>query len=84
MMMSDKKKPSALIVAKLRPQPSEGPAPQSADGVESDDSTARQSAAEELLAAVEAKDAKAVAAAFSAMMELCESESEAPEASEAE
>lgn len=86
MIMSEKKKPAALIIAKLRGEKEEvSEAPKSELGGESDDSMAKESAAEELLKAIEAKSPKAIAEAFSAMMELCDyEESDAKEAPEAE
>ncbi len=72
MIMPDKKKLSTVIVAKMRgDKPDEmSKAPE----VPEDSSIAKESAAEELLAAVEAKDAKAIVAAFESMLELCDSE----------
>lgn len=81
MIMSSKKKPSTLIVAKLR----EGkPEEMSEAPVEQDDSIAKDSAAEELLAAIHSKDAKALKEAFSSMLELCGEAEEASESEEAE
>ena len=75
MIMVDKKKPAALIIAKMRGEKEEmSEAPKSEIGDESDDSMAKESAAEELLKAIESKSPKAIAEAFSAMMELCEYE----------
>jgi hypothetical protein len=73
MIMSDKKKPAALIVARMsegkKDEESEAPTNEMGDQV--DDSVAKESAAEELLSALESKSPKAVAEAFDAMMELC-------------
>jgi hypothetical protein len=69
MIMSEKKKPSSLIVAKLSAG-KEAPL-EATEGPEVDDSMARESAAEELISAIHSKDAKAVASAMSAMLELC-------------
>lgn len=73
MMMSDKKKPATLIIAKMRAgRPDmEEKAPMSEMGGQDDDSMAKEAAAEELLKAIESKSPKAIAEAFSSMMELC-------------
>lgn len=73
MMMSDKKKPSTLIIAKMRAgKPEEqSEAPTSDMGGQDDSSMAKESAAEELLKAIESKSAAGIAEAFSNMMELC-------------
>ena len=82
MILSDKKKPAALIIARMRGEKEESSeAPKSEMGAESDDSMAKESAAEELLKAIESKSPKAIAEAFSSMMELCDyEESETSEA----
>lgn len=83
-MMSDKKKPSTLIIARMRtgkPEEQEM-APKSELGGEDDDSMAKESAAEELLKAIESKSPKAVAEAFSSLMELCSYGEEEGEESE--
>lgn len=85
MMLPDKKKVSTLIISKMR-KDSPGEmfeAPKGENGGESDDSLAKESAAEELLKAIESKSPAAIAEAFSAMLELCGGEQEADEASEA-
>lgn len=78
MIMSDKKKPAALIIAKMQAGKAdkESEAPQNEMGDEIDDSMAKESAAEELLKAIESKSPKAISEAFSSMMELCGHESE--------
>lgn len=85
MLMKDNKKNMAsLIVAGIK-----GPkeAPMSQDGAEQDNSMAEDTAAEELLAAIEQKSPKGIVEAFKNLMECCspseemesESESEMPE-----
>lgn len=78
MMMTDKKKPATLIIAKMRKDKpdEEAAAPMSPEGAENDDSMAKESAAEELLKAIESKSAKAIVEAFDSMMELCQGEAE--------
>lgn len=78
MLLTDKKKPAALIVARMQEGKAdkESEAPKNEMGDEVDDSVAKESAAEELLAAIESKSPKAVAEAFSSLMELCGSYSE--------
>lgn len=73
MIMPDKKKASAIIVAKIhKDKPEEmQEAPKSENGGINDDSMAKESAAEELLKAIESKSPAAIAEAFSSMMELC-------------
>lgn len=73
MMMPDKKKISTVIIAKMRKDKPEEmqEAPRSEMGGEDDSSIAKESAAEELLKAIEAKNPVAIAEAFSSMMELC-------------
>lgn len=73
MMMPDKKKISTVIIAKMRKDKPEEmqEAPRSEMGGEDDSSIAKESAAEELLKAIEAKNPAAIAEAFSSMMELC-------------
>lgn len=78
MILSDKKKPSTLIIARMRAgkPDEEQKAPTGEYGGEHDDSMAKESAAEELLKAIESKSPKAIAEAFSSMMELCHSSEE--------
>lgn len=80
-MMFDKKKVASIVVSKLKPSKAEmlEDAPSNAMGDEKDNDIAKQSAAEELLKAIESKDSKAVASAFSSMMELCGEASEEAE-----
>lgn len=76
--MFDKKKVATIVVSKLKPSKAEmlEDAPTNEIGDVKDEDIARQSAAEELLKAIESKDAKALAEAFSSMMELCPAEKE--------
>lgn len=74
MMMSDKKKPATVIISRMKAgkPDEEQKAPMSPEGAQDDDSMAKEAAAEELLKAIESKSPKAIADAFSSMMELCE------------
>lgn len=77
-MMGDKKKMVAGIMSKLNdPQPSEQSVP-TQDGVEQDDSIGLESAAEELVSAIDSKSPKAIAAAFKSMLEMCSYEKDEP------
>jgi hypothetical protein len=80
MFMSDKKKPAALIIAKMRSGKESMPekAEQNEMGDEVDN-MGIESAAEELLAAIEAKSPKAIVEAMKSMMEMMDSEEEMPE-----
>lgn len=74
MFMADKKKPSTVIVARMKAGKSEeAPAETNEMGDEVDSSIGLDSAAEEILAAVKSGDAKALKEALSSFMELCES-----------
>lgn len=78
MMMSDnKKKASTLILKKLADGSEEmSDAPMSPEGAELDQSAGQDSAAEEILAAVEAKDASALKEAIRSMVQMCMDEAE--------
>lgn len=65
-MIHDKKKIAALILAKVAPK--EKP---EADEPETEDGDGLEAAAEELLAAVAAKDAKALAEALRSAFAIC-------------
>lgn len=79
MIMSDKKKPAMLILAKMKKgKEEEGPAPMK-DGAEQDDSIGMDTAAEELLKAIESKDARALKEALVSLMDMYEARSEAEE-----
>lgn len=86
LMSDDKKKLATIIVNKAKSgKPEEMVEAPMEDGAEQDDSIAKETAAADLISAIESKDAKALAAAFSDLMELCEySEPEMPESSEME
>lgn len=80
MLLSDnKKKVASVIVSGLGPQEKIEEAPL-VEGAEQDDSLAKEAAAQELISALESKDAKRLAAAFSDMLELCEYGESEPEA----
>lgn len=67
LMHDDKKKTASLIVAGLK-----GPQPEKAeDNVENDGSIAEETAAEDLMAAIEQKSPKAIVEAFKNLMECC-------------
>jgi len=74
-MSDDKKKRATLIAAKLS-----GPMEPMENEVEQDNSIAEDSAAEELIAAIESKSPKAVVEAMKSLMELCSSSEEDSEA----
>lgn len=80
-MTDDKKKLATLIIGsatKKSDEPVEAP---TVENAEQDDSIAKETAASELLSAIEAKDPKALADAITALIELCsyDEASEAPE-----
>lgn len=78
-MSDDKKKRASVIVAGLsKAAPSE-----MHEGVPEDASIAEDSAAEELIAAIESKSPKAVVEAMKSLMELCSSSAEPEEEQEA-
>lgn len=81
-MLGDKKKMASGIVSKISDSINAEPVKTDDSGVEQDDTIAMTSAAEELMSAISSKDAKAVAAAFKTMMEMCEMEGPDEEASE--
>lgn len=80
LMADDKKKSVAMIISKIGKKPENMSEVPNENGAEQDDSIGAESAAEELLAAIESKSAKGVVEAIKALMEFCE----APESSEVE
>lgn len=79
MMMSDnKKKLATIIVGNMKADKPEMPPMK--DEVEQDDSIAKESAAQDLLSAIEQKNTKGIVEAITNLMELCEYEE--PEQSE--
>lgn len=70
MLMKDPKKSLALIIASKGKMPEN--APQSEHGGEEDNSIANDSAAEEIISAVHAKDAKGLVAALKSFIDMCE------------
>lgn len=75
LMKDDKNKMASVIVASMGKKPGESEESEMApevDGVEQDDSVGMESAAEELLAAVEQKSVKGIVEAFKAMYEMYE------------
>lgn len=77
--MNDKKKNVALIVKGMT-NPDMKEAPQSEEGGEIDNSIAIDTAAEEIMSAMESKDPKSLVSALKSFMELCKEEE--PEYSE--
>lgn len=76
MFMSDqKKKPSTLIVASMKPSAPMEQAPKNENGDETDSSIGLESAAQDVLSAIEAKDAKQLASAMKALVEMCDDDS---------
>lgn len=74
MFMSDsKKKASTMILGAMSPATSAKAAP-SVDGAEQDSSIGLESAAEDILSAIDSKDAKALATAMQSMFEMCSDE----------
>lgn len=79
MLMKDQKKNEAsIIVAGLK-----GAQPKQEDNVENDGSIAEETAAEDLMAAIEQKSPKAIVEAFKNLMECC-SPAEGMESEESE
>ena len=89
-MMSDNKKNRAtLIIAKMSKKPKDSESeyekpPMNERDEPVDSSMGLQSAAEELLAAVESKDAKAVMSAMKSFYDMCASEDEMMESEDDE
>lgn len=79
LMQPDKKKMAALIISKAGPKNEEFKQVESKDGAEQDNSIAEDSAAEDLMAAIEQKDPKAIVSAFKALMEICDIKEDASE-----
>ena len=72
MLLTDKNKMAATIIANVAKKPeTEEEAPMSEDGGESDDSVAMESAAEELMSAIESKSTKGIVEAIKSLVELC-------------
>lgn len=82
MLMKDNKKGMALIIAKKLGSPEQ--APMSDDGAEMDSSIGHKSAAEEILKAVESKDASALVDALKSFVEMCQNDYEPEESEESE
>lgn len=79
LMQPDKKKMAALIIAKAGPKGEEMKEAPQVDGAEQDNSIAEESAAEDVIAALESKDPKALVSAFKALMEICDNGESEPE-----
>lgn len=81
-MMQDKKKAVSVLIARMK-KPSEevSKAPEK-DGVEQDSSMGLESAADEIMSAVESKNPKALVSALKSFMEMCDNESPEHEQSE--
>jgi hypothetical protein len=79
LMQPDKKKMASLIIASAGPKKDEIQEAPTKDGAEQDNSIAEQSAAEDVMAAIESKDPKALVSAFKALMEICDSQEDSAE-----
>lgn len=79
LMQPDKKKLAALIISKAGPKGEKIEEAPMKDGAEQDNSIAEESAAEDLMSALEQKDAKQFVAAFKALMEICDIKEDAAE-----
>lgn len=78
MLLTDKKKMAATIISGMDKKPDEE-MPKSEDGGELDASPGLESAAEELLAAIESKSAKGIVEAIKSMIELANEPEESEE-----
>lgn len=76
LMKDDPKKSVSIIMGKLMGKETEPKEAPTQDGVEQDDSMAVDTAAEELMKAIEMKSPKAFVEAFKSLMELCHTEQE--------
>lgn len=76
MANKDKKGTAALIIKKMGKAETAEPVETNEMGDEVDSSMAEDSAAEEVMAAIEAKDAKAFKEAMKSFMEICCSDSD--------
>lgn len=74
LMKDDPRNQVALIMGKLKGGKSETSEAPTEDGAVQDDSVAVDTAAEELMAAINSKSPKAVVEAFKSLLELCQSE----------
>lgn len=72
MMSDDKKKKATLIISRLKEREMPSEAPVNELGDEMDDSIALDTAAEELLAAIDSKSPKALVEAMKSLLELME------------
>jgi hypothetical protein len=87
MLMKDPKKSIALILSGMGPKQEMSDSPKSEDGGEYDPSEGYRIAAEEILAAIESKDASALMHSLKSFHEMCAAEPEEspePESSPAE
>lgn len=86
MFMKDKNKSLSLIIAKMKKPEGEemSEAPKSEDGGEVDNSIGIDSAAEEIMSAIEGKDPKGLVAALKSFMEMSAEEEPMPEEPEQE
>ena len=78
-MQPDKKKMASLIIASSGPKKDEMQESPQKDGAEQDNSIAEESAAEDVMAALESKDPKALVSAFKALMEICDMQEDSAE-----
>lgn len=85
MMQGDKKKGIAIILSKMKGEPEEmKKAPMNEAGDETDHEIGYDSAAEEIIKAVESKDPKALKEALRSFVQMCGSEEEDMERSNPE
>jgi hypothetical protein len=83
LMKPDKKQAVSLIMGKMLKKPTETSEAPTENGVEQDDSVALETAAEELMQAIEQKSPKAVVESLRSLIELMDSEPESAEPEEA-
>lgn len=79
LMQPDKKKMASLIIASAGPKGEKMEEAPQKDGAEQDNSIAEESAAEDVMAALESKDPKALVSAFKALMEICDMQEDSAE-----
>lgn len=82
MLMKDPKKGMAALIAKKLGSPEVSEAPKSEMGGEEDNSLGHKVAAEEVMRAIETKDATMLVEALKSFIQMCEAEEEMSEDSE--
>ena len=76
LMSDDKKKSITMIMAKIGKKPDNMKEVPQDQGADQDSSIGAETAAEELLKAIESKSAAGIVEAFKSLMEMCESPAE--------